>query len=117
TKSIISTALSVCSFFKAFSSSSSNTTNLSFAYSYAFTISSSFTSSSQTGHVFLYLIGDWHFLCNCLSRISLFSFAACILTGILTSPNLIFPSTLYALHQLLFGSSFHELSVFYPEKR
>src|SRR5699024_8376101 len=92
--------------FKAFSSSSSNTTNLSFAYSYAFTISSSFTSSSQTGHVFLYLIGDWHFLCNCLSRISLFSVAACILTGILTSPKLIVPFHIVCITSAPFWKQF-----------
>src|SRR5699024_9942475 len=91
TKSIISTALSVCSFCKASSSSLSKTTNLSLAYSYALTISSFLTSLSHTGHTFSYFTGDWHSLCSCLSFISLFSVAACIFTGMLTRPKLIVP--------------------------
>src|SRR5699024_11757477 len=74
-----------------FKSSSSSITNLFFEYSYALTISSFFTSRSQTGQIFWYLIGVSHSLCNCLSATSLFSVAACILTGILTSPKLMVP--------------------------
>src|SRR5699024_483054 len=91
TKSIISTALSACSFFNASKSSSSSITNLFFAYSYAFTISSFSIFRSQLGHTFSYLTGVWHSLCSCRSETSLFSVAACILTGMLTSPKLIVP--------------------------
>src|SRR5690606_25400309 len=65
-------------------------------------------------HTFSYLMGDLHSLCSCRKETSLFSVAACIFTGILTSPKLIVPFHIVCtIHSSLFLSLSY-IHLFHP---